>query len=111
MSADIKYCYQDESVDDLARNMEKLQLKRLPVLNRQKRLVDRLARRLGHGVRGEGPRTSGSFGHLTAQLTAKAETGASRQTRSRRARRLSFTGDQGTNAGTARFGAGPVRSD
>lgn len=39
MSADIKYCYEDESVDDLARNMSTLQVKRLPVLNRQKRLV------------------------------------------------------------------------
>ena len=39
MSADVKYCYEDESTDDLARNMATLQVKRLPVLNRQKRLV------------------------------------------------------------------------
>jgi CBS domain-containing protein len=39
MSSDLKYCYEDESVDDLARNMSTLQVKRLPVLNRQKRLV------------------------------------------------------------------------
>jgi CBS domain-containing protein len=39
MSSEIKYVYDDESVDDLARNMGELQLRRLPVLNRDKRLV------------------------------------------------------------------------
>jgi len=39
MSSEVKFCYEDESVDDLARNMSTLQVKRLPVLNRQKRLV------------------------------------------------------------------------
>jgi CBS domain-containing protein len=39
MSQDIKYIYEDESVDDAARNMRDLQVRRLPVLNREKRLV------------------------------------------------------------------------
>ena len=39
MSTDVKCCYEDESLDDLARNMRTLQVKRLPVLNRKKRLV------------------------------------------------------------------------
>lgn len=39
MSVDVKYVYEDESLDDLAHNMAALQVKRLPVLNRQKRLV------------------------------------------------------------------------
>lgn len=39
MSTDVKYCYEDESLEDLARNMRTLQVKRLPVLNRKKRLV------------------------------------------------------------------------
>jgi len=39
MSSEIKYVYEDESVDDLARNMGELQIRRLPVLNRDKRLV------------------------------------------------------------------------
>ena len=39
MSAEVKYVYEDESVDDLARNMGELQIRRLPVLNRDKRLV------------------------------------------------------------------------
>jgi CBS domain-containing protein len=39
MSPDIKYCYEDEKIEDAARNMATLQVKRLPVLNREKRLV------------------------------------------------------------------------
>jgi len=39
MSPDIKYIYEDESIEDAARNMAELQMRRLPVLNREKRLV------------------------------------------------------------------------
>jgi CBS domain-containing protein len=39
MSAEVKYVYDDEDVDDAARNMAELQVRRLPVLGRDKRLV------------------------------------------------------------------------
>jgi len=39
MSPGIRYCYEDESVENCARSMKMLQVKRLPVLNREKRLV------------------------------------------------------------------------
>jgi CBS domain-containing protein len=39
MTPNVKYCYEDESVQDLARNLASLQVKRVPVLNRDKRLV------------------------------------------------------------------------
>ena len=39
MTPEIKFVYEDESIEDVARNMSKLQLRRLPVLNRSKRLV------------------------------------------------------------------------
>ena len=39
MSTEIKYIYDDESTEDVARNMTNLQVRRLPVLNREKRLV------------------------------------------------------------------------
>lgn len=39
MSPEIKYVYEDESLEDAARNMSELQIRRLPVLNRDKRLV------------------------------------------------------------------------
>lgn len=39
MSADIKYCYEEDEVSDAARNMGDLQIRRLPVVTRDKRLV------------------------------------------------------------------------
>lgn len=39
MSPEVKYCYEDEDVDHVARNMGDLQVRRLPVMSREKRLV------------------------------------------------------------------------
>jgi CBS domain-containing protein len=39
MTQDIRYCYEDEDVDHVARNMAELEVRRLPVVNRDKRLV------------------------------------------------------------------------
>ncbi|HVV27344.1 MAG TPA: DUF2267 domain-containing protein [Rhizomicrobium sp.] len=39
MTADIKYCFADQEVDEIAANMADIQVRRLPVLNRDKRLV------------------------------------------------------------------------
>ena len=39
MSGDVRYCYEDEDTAHVARNMGELQVRRLPVLNRDKRLV------------------------------------------------------------------------
>jgi len=39
MSTDVRYVYDDESVRDVARVMGDLHVRRLPVLNREKRLV------------------------------------------------------------------------
>jgi CBS domain-containing protein len=39
MSTDVKYCFDDEEVDDVLQNMGDLQVRRLPVVNRDKRLV------------------------------------------------------------------------
>lgn len=39
MSREVKYCYEDEDVEHVARNMGDLQVRRLPVMNREKRLV------------------------------------------------------------------------
>lgn len=39
MSRDIKYIYDDETLEDATRNMGDLQIRRLPVLDRKKRLV------------------------------------------------------------------------
>jgi CBS domain-containing protein len=39
MSAEVKYCYDDDAVTDVADNMAEQQLRRLPVVTREKRLV------------------------------------------------------------------------
>lgn len=39
MSAEIRYCFMDDDVDDVAKNMADLEVRRLPVVNRDKRLV------------------------------------------------------------------------
>lgn len=39
MSGSIKYCYEDDDVDDIAENMASLEIRRLPVVSRDKRLV------------------------------------------------------------------------
>lgn len=39
MSNDVKYCYEDEDTERVLDNMGDNQLRRLPVLNREKRLV------------------------------------------------------------------------
>ena len=39
MSREVLYCFEDEDVDHVARNMADQQIRRLPVLDREKRLV------------------------------------------------------------------------
>ena len=39
MTPDVKYCFADQEVEEVAENMAELQLRRLPVLDRDKRLV------------------------------------------------------------------------
>jgi CBS domain-containing protein len=39
MTRDVKYCFVDDEVSEVARNMADIQVRRLPVLNRDKRLV------------------------------------------------------------------------
>jgi CBS domain-containing protein len=39
MTEDIRYCFEDEDLDHVVQNMGNLQVRRLPVMNRDKRLV------------------------------------------------------------------------
>ena len=39
MSTEVKYCFDDEDAEDVLRNMSDLKVRRLPVVNRDKRLV------------------------------------------------------------------------
>jgi CBS domain-containing protein len=39
MTDQVKYCFEDEELDHVAKNMANIQMRRLPVMNRDKRLV------------------------------------------------------------------------
>ena len=39
MSEEVRYCFEDEDLDDVLDNMAELQIRRLPVVDRNKRLV------------------------------------------------------------------------
>jgi CBS domain-containing protein len=39
MTREIRYCFDDEDINDVAKNMAELGVRRLPVVDRQKRLV------------------------------------------------------------------------
>lgn len=58
MSKEIKYCYEDQSIEEVTQNMGEQRLRRLPVLNRDKRLVGIL-----------------SLGDLALERTAQDEAG------------------------------------
>ena len=39
MSAEVKYCFESQDIDDVLKNMGEIQVRRLPVLDEDKRLV------------------------------------------------------------------------
>lgn len=57
MSREVLYCFDDEDASDVARNMGEQQVRRLPVLNRDKRLVGIVS--LGDIARQARARTTG----------------------------------------------------
>ena len=57
MSQEVKYCFEDEEVAHVVENMAELQVRRLPVMNRDKRLVGIVA--LGDlAIQGSLPKTA-----------------------------------------------------
>jgi CBS domain-containing protein len=58
MSKDVKYCFEDDDLDDIAQNMADIKVRRLPVLNSEKRLVGILS--LGDMALTDGPGNAGS---------------------------------------------------
>jgi len=57
MSPDVKFCFEDEDSAHVAQNMGELQVRRLAVLNRDKRLVGIVS--LGDIAMADGPQSSG----------------------------------------------------
>jgi CBS domain-containing protein len=57
MSPDVKYCFMDDEVVEVAHNMADIKVRRLPVLNGEKRLVGIVS--LGDIALAEGPESAG----------------------------------------------------
>jgi CBS domain-containing protein len=57
MSKEMLYCFDTDGIDDVARNMAKAQVRRLPVVNHAKRLVGIVS--LGDLARNDDPTTIG----------------------------------------------------
>lgn len=58
MTAEVRYCFEDEDLDEAAQNMGQLQVRRLPVLSREKRLVGVLS--LADAALNYSPQVAGS---------------------------------------------------
>ncbi|TMH02967.1 MAG: CBS domain-containing protein [Betaproteobacteria bacterium] len=57
MSKEMLYCFDTDAIDDVARNMAEAQVRRLPVINKDKRLVGIIS--LGDLARNDDPTTIG----------------------------------------------------
>jgi CBS-domain-containing membrane protein len=57
MSAEVLYCFDDQELDEIARNMAEEQIRRLPVVDREKRLVGIIS--LGDLARSANEKTAG----------------------------------------------------
>jgi len=57
MSGEVKYCFEEDDVDDVAQNMADIKVRRLPVLNKDKRLVGIVS--LGDLAIADGPTNAG----------------------------------------------------
>jgi CBS domain-containing protein len=58
MSKEVRYCFEDDDLDEVAQNMADIKVRRLPVLNRNKRLVGILS--LGDIALADGAGSAGS---------------------------------------------------
>lgn len=65
MTREVKYCFEDDDVGKVADNMAQLRVRRLPVLNREKRLTGIIS--LGDIAREHEPARAGSALHGIAQ--------------------------------------------
>lgn len=65
MSPSVRYCFEDEEVEHVAQNMAQIQVRRLPVMNREKRLVGVVS--LGNIASSNSNRASATVLHGVAQ--------------------------------------------
>ena len=72
MSKEVKYCFEDEDLEHVAQNMGDIQVRRLPVVNRDKRLVGIVS--FGDVAQKEDARTTGTTAAKVSQPGGKHRT-------------------------------------
>jgi CBS domain-containing protein len=65
MSQEVLYCFDDQDLDDIAQNMSDVKVRRLPVVDREKRLVGIVS--IGDLAKSD---NAASTGHAVADITA-----------------------------------------
>jgi len=65
MSQEVLYCFDDQDLDDIAQNMSDVKVRRLPVVDREKRLVGIVS--IGDLAKSD---NAASTGHVVADITA-----------------------------------------
>jgi CBS-domain-containing membrane protein len=74
MTRDVKYCFDDQYVEDVMRNMGDIRVCRLPVVNRDERLVGILS--LGDvAISGDGRGTAEALDKISRPGDAHSQTG------------------------------------
>jgi CBS domain-containing protein len=77
MTPGVQYCFEDEDLDQVARRMAEQQVRRMPVMDRGKRLVGILS--LGDVAMGEGPQPAGdALSGVSRPGGAHSQTGGER---------------------------------
>lgn len=76
MTREVKYCFEEDNVASVAENMAQLQVRRLPVLNRDKRLTGIIS--LGDIARDHEPGQAGSALHHISQKGGQHTQGGAR---------------------------------
>ncbi|MBY5360731.1 CBS domain-containing protein [Rhizobium leguminosarum] len=77
MTADVKYCFEDDDVNDVLENLGDQQIRRLPVVNRDKRLVGILS--LGDiAVTSSDGAAASALSHISRPGGAHSQTGGAR---------------------------------
>jgi CBS domain-containing protein len=76
MSAEVKYCFEEDDIDDLAESMASDQIRRLPVLNDKKRLVGIVSSGISRRFR-ENPRNRGTPWQVCSQRPSHTSYAAS----------------------------------
>ena len=75
MTREVKYCFEDDEIGDAAESMARLQVRRLPVLSREKRLTGIIS--LGDIARDHEPGQAGSaLHHISRKGGQHTQTGA-----------------------------------